>query len=97
MCCPGEVQGLLSPVLHLVEVRVGSPILMTTGITVSSATDAYGLGGKGRIASVPCLCYRIQISNGDSSPMLTILRLAISVPIWLALLCFAGEEQGLFS
>lgn len=77
--------------------RDNSPILMTTGTTVSSATDVDGLGGEGRVASVPSLCYKIQISDGDSSPMFATLRLVISVPIWLALLCFSGEGQGLFS
>lgn len=69
---------------------------MTTGTTVSSATDVDGLGGEARMASVPCLCYKIQISDGESSSMLTTLRLVIPVPIWLALLCFADKEQGLF-
>lgn len=45
LCCPGEVQGLLSQVLQLLGVGVGSPTLMTTEPALSPASGVDGCEG----------------------------------------------------
>lgn len=72
MCCPGEVQGMLSRGLQLVEVRDGSS---TLGTPNQSCHMPQGLVGWGGHHSTIYAATR-QMRNRDNAPMLTTSGLA---------------------
>ena len=72
LCYTGEVEDLLSQVLQVIGVRDSFLFLMTTGLALASAPDIDQWGQQ----PSPVLAIIKQMSNGNSSPMLTISELS---------------------